>query len=459
MYGHGGSDDISFTDATLGLIVRAGLGADTITFRNANWETGATVVYGDGGDDTLTSDTTVSGARFYAGAGSDRIAITGYDEDAGIHHAEIHGGSGIIGDLLDGDDEITITAGRNPSDVAAAVAMDSRVTGGPGNDAIRVRGGDNDSPSQEGTGIADDAMVEGGLGRDTIEVTGGISGPPEDRRESDPIRYGHVFGDDSTSDLLGNRDHIIIGTGRPGSIACLGDLGVAPACALGADVEGQGGDDTIKFRAIPWASRVLGGLGADRITTPANRQSTLDGGTEGDILTVNGTNLNGTLDGGAGTDTLTVNGTSTHGSILDGGEGADTAAVTGDNNDYSTVRGGAGNGDLTVDGTNDYMVNGEAGSTPARSAPATRPSTARTEPAGGRMRTCPGPEPTSPRRARFPDNRHDAPMPVRRAAGPGTSGCRHQTISPPARPYGCRTEAVTGACVLGGTLNERGYVA
>ncbi|OXM43160.1 hypothetical protein [Amycolatopsis alba] len=259
-------------------------------------------VNGFAGKDTLDFGGQVAGT-VNGGTGGDTITVRPDREDpAPALSGTIRGGGPLLGDLLDGDDDIALIA--TFGDVFTTAG--SYLTGDAGNDTLQFR---------REAGLAQfSGKVEGGAGADEFQIT------------DDTLVFGTVRGGGGLAGLGDGDD-------RFPNIVMVGE---------GGSILGDAGDETITVREN--RGTVDGGAGADTITVNERNFGAVTGGSGADTITVNQLNI-GTVTGGPGMDTITLI-ESNFGAVM-GGLGEDIIAVR-VNVPTHIVGGGPGDDTLTV---------------------------------------------------------------------------------------------------------------
>ncbi len=391
-----GADAINASATTsLGVVVNAGSGNDTVTVSGGN-----DTINGDGDSDTIVQ--TASGTQTLSDT---QLTGTGTDAISGFEFANLYGGAGndtIDGSAFTGRMFILDSLGNN---VLSGGSGNDTIQGGNNADTIFGNGG-NDSLSGNG----DKDSIVGGAGNDTLR--GGAGNDSLTGNEGDDT-FSPVSGADiviesgaanfviTNTSLTGLGNDTFIGQSDSaritGAILTLSNVGgkidaSAFDKSFGVVLYGGSGNDTLigspagdSFFGLEGNDSMTGGLGNDLLYGAAGRD-TLNGegdndrlfgqGGSGDLLT--GGLGNDTIDGGIGDDRLfesgnvnfTLSDTALGGlgsdkligvetATLIGGDGANiinASAFTG----TTVISGGAGN-DTITGGANLDQINGNAG--------------------------------------------------------------------------------------------------
>ncbi len=393
--GGAGADTITIAGVNIGdagsATVSGGGDADLIAVSGASnlgaSVTGTAQILGDAGADTITIDNSIIGSFgsgiVDGGTEGDSITLTNGVRlgDAGGATGDVFGGAGadtislsgaIVGfsgnGSVDGggdDDVIDLSGG---SLLARNAGATGTVTGGLGADTITLAsgshvgnngtgivdgGGDNDSIALSASNLGQNAgsagQVLGGAGDDTITAQNSFVG----RNGSGEISGGA----DNDSIALSNASHIGFNTGVNGQV--LGDIG-ADTISIENSFVGRsgaatvsGGDDGDQIllsanshvgRYAGATGQVLGDAGADTITLDDSNvgylgMATVDGGADGDTISLTNGSVIGVDASGAG--------------FVFGGQGDDAISVDGSAIGFSgagIVDGGADNDVITVSG-------------------------------------------------------------------------------------------------------------
>ncbi len=352
-----GDDNASITDT-----IDGGSGNDQITtsaVANVNEFFSASVnqvISGGSGSDTISTDISAGGfgsqsafsfatAVITGGSGSDQI-ITDIDaRGTGSARAkqEIFGGSG--------NDTLDVHANAISSFGSTEAISD--VSGGRGDDDIKVATLAENNMNDSGTGTATHTVL-GGIGNDTIDTM--ISGFGEDRGETFEV----ISGGRGSDQISVNSDT----TGRVSAAAEMEVSGGRGHDVIIADLyiestfmeQGQSGT------SITGDYQFNGGRGNDEILID------LESVTPSDMTAINnGTALADALievAGGTGDDTITVTIDGLGGADIDGGSGNDIITVTGGWQNIggtdidNTLIGGSGNDTLIAGDSNDRLIGG-----------------------------------------------------------------------------------------------------
>ncbi|WP_158805850.1 calcium-binding protein [Acidisoma sp. L85] len=297
--------------------------------------TGATTLTGNlsvgfGQGDTIAQ--TGAGGTAFGGDGANPI-----NDSATTAGQLIYGGTG-INDSIDLADSI---AGSNFADTIYGNGGDDIIAGGAGGDQINGGGGDDtisgpdnlNAPPLLTASFTTGAVLWGATGDDSIDATGSTAGIT-------------IFGGSGINDSADLADTLVGGSGADTIYGNGGDDSIAGGG--GADsINGGVGNDTISgnFDATGASgtsstAMILGGSGADSITSTGLQGATIFGG-NGINDSTDGAD---TITGGVGADTIYGNGGD---DSIAGGGGADS------------INGGAGND--TISGDFDNVVSSVSG--------------------------------------------------------------------------------------------------
>lgn len=290
---HQGGDGIDladYSDATTGVTVDFGDGANNTGFAAGDTYSDIEGISGSSFDDHLTAD--FSDNVIFGGAGNDILnGFSGNDRlEGGTGNDRLDGGSG--NDTLRGGDGDDALLGRDGDDAIYGGAGDDNIAAQHGNDLVFGGGGHD----QIGGSFGDDELY-GGVGNDTIG-----SGAQSDSiyaGEGDDVASGgwgtdEVYGGAGNDTLAGSYGDDIV-SGGAGDDSIGGGTGTDYMYAGdGDDLIGAGDDDDFLF----------GGAGNDFLGAGSGNDE-MHGDTGNDRL--NGGDGNDTMFGGEGRDTYIFN--------------------------------------------------------------------------------------------------------------------------------------------------------
>ena len=267
---------------------------------------------------SVAVESTLEEDGVFGGSDSDEITLSG-----SVVRSIVADGAGD-----EGDDTVFLYAGTALSSVSLGSGDDdvimsgtARVVGGlvlgEGDDYLS--GSSGTLGSVDGDGGDDTAVLNGSLS--DLVVVGDVSGGGG----NDILRlYGGRF----DGNVLGGGGNDVVTAGRALSQEELDD-GTLFAARIGGSVRGGGGDDSLTLVRAEVLGGVVGGNGNDVISASLSSISgSVDGGSGDDTATLSGVSLGGDADLGTGDDSLRVSGGVISGSVVLG-SGDDTATFDG----------------------------------------------------------------------------------------------------------------------------------
>ncbi len=402
IYMDGGDDLVNIRDNAGSNTLFGGDGFDTLDFRNWQSSTAASVTFNADGSGSFSH---FAGATTGTFQGFERVTGTANADTmnasaaaSGVNLAGEDGNDSLTGgagnDTLQGDAGNDMIVGGNGNDTISGGAANDTLNGGVGNDTLdggvgidSLFGGDGNDLLISASTDADFVpnTLSGGDGDDTIRIGGSFNGtdsidggngtdllellPVDNRNLSVDMGAGSVADGANGAQTFTGIENITTGGGND---TIIGDVGnnLLSAGAGNDSVDGGGGSDTIYFGT--GNDTVLGGTGDDYIDDVGSTAETGDnliyGGAGNDTIWHGGGN--DTVYGGDGGDYIDDHGPAVAGnSSLFGDVGNDTIWA-GEGND--TVFGGADNdlldgeaGDDGVDGGsgNDQLSGGSGADT------------------------------------------------------------------------------------------------
>ncbi len=291
-----------------------------------NFARNATLDGGDGNDVLMSMGDNVT---MRGGEGDDRMKVV-RDVIRKESVGDFHGISREQGALVGFDKGIaaTLDGGAGNDTIEAETKLENaRITGGEGDDVVRLKSAIN-------TRIMLDA------GNDSLEADALVGSSVEGGDGDDTIKVGEML--DSRIDAGAGNDVVTVRNMTKSSI-------------FGGD-----GDDTITITGKASESLIDGGAGNDTIYVDTLHESTIKGGDGDDKIRVQEA-VNSVIDAGKGNDTLSLG--AVDGSVIMAGEGDDTVYVKslqnsivdlGDGND--TLEGEAAYNNIIMGGSGDDRI-------------------------------------------------------------------------------------------------------
>jgi hypothetical protein len=301
----GGNDTVSMegisNNSSLGTVIRASDGNDTITITSAEFSAGNIAIYGGAGNDTITisggnaailntnedndlviatGGTTISAATFSTGA--DILRMSGTIDQLGMGNGHDTVSGSVVTVLTGGS--ITLGDGRDTLQVTTMTGVS----------AVSILGDNGANFNADlidfsvGTGM-NGLTLKGQGGNDTIVLSGA---------QASSLIQGNA-GDDSISLSATLTNGLEVGAGKGNDTIYL-DEGFAGS--ISADVIGGLGNDSIFINLIAasgtdaTAINLIGGAGSDTITFDTTQSGSVDGEIGTLVLSSLGDSTLGSLD-------------------------------------------------------------------------------------------------------------------------------------------------------------------
>ena len=232
-------------------------------------------------------------------------------------------------------------AGADIFTISSRGSATGSITGGSGDDSFAIRGSVNGN-------------IDGGIGNDSFAFNGGsVSGTVSGGVDSDSLNFASIAkavrivlsGTDNAGFSGRVRDGATVAfsgvdviTGSSSNADTLQGLDIASSWILGMEDSYTAGDKVLRFSMV---EDMQGGSEADTFTVNGTHRGNLSGGAGDDTFSLDaGGSVSGTINGGADSDVFNI-GSIVTGS-LSGGNGADTFNMNAGGMVTGIVDGGAG---------------------------------------------------------------------------------------------------------------------